>query len=59
MKQLFKKKMKMTRLEFQDLCLEIVASVEAWFAIIVIGSFLLSLPILLIGGIVELVLKLI
>ena len=59
MKQLFKKKKKLTRYEREMLCHEIVASAEAWFAILVLGALMIATPICIIGGLVELFMKLI
>jgi hypothetical protein len=58
MKHLFKRKKKMTNIEREMLCGEIVAVAEAYLAIIVIGGLLIAVPICIIGGLVEFFLKL-
>lgn len=55
MKQL--KKKKLTRYERERLCQEVVASIEAWFAILVLGALIIATPICIVGGLVELILK--
>lgn len=57
MKQLFKKKKKMTDVEREMLCGEIVAVVEAYVAILVIGALMIATPICIVGGIIELILR--
>lgn len=57
MKQMFKKKKKLTRYEREMLCHEIVASAEAWITILVIGALMIATPICIVGGIIELILR--
>jgi uncharacterized membrane protein len=58
MKQLFKKiKSRVTRPDFEMLCGEIVAVVESYVAIIVIGALMIATPICVIGAIIELLLR--
>lgn len=58
MKQLFKRiKHRVTSPDFELLCGEIVAVVEAYIAIIVIGALMIATPICIVGGIVELILR--
>lgn len=60
MKQLFKRiKHRVTRPDFEMLCGEVVAVVEAYVAILVIGALMVATPICIIGGLVELFMKLI
>lgn len=51
------KKPKMTDVEREMLCSEIVAVAEAYLAIIVIGGLLIAVPICAVGGLIELILK--
>lgn len=58
MKQLFKRiKHRLQRPDFEMLCGEIVAVVEAYVAILVIGALMIATPICVIGGIIELILR--
>lgn len=51
------KKPKMTNIEREMLCGEIVAVVEAYVAILAIGALMIATPICVIGGIIELILR--